>query len=192
MKRRKGFIPIALGRSEAVVAAPAESGTLSGFTLYEVMVSIAVMLVLSAMAIGYGSSNRAQAILLREEAALTDYLGRARALALRGYVPGGTTCAYGVHFAAAAVVLFEDRSSSCAATNYAYDSGEELETYTPQQRTSMDTGGVADVTFVPPEILVHAYPEPASWPDTPVTITLTVGSDSTRIQVYESGQITTL
>ncbi len=160
----------------------------AGFTLAEVMVSIAVVLILSAMAIGYSSSNRDQAILLRDEAAVTDYLMRARELALKGYEPGSTdVCAYGIKLDPSIPQIELVGYTDCSGDLGSAPS-ETRETYTLSNRVTMTiSGSVTDIAFIPPEIVTKVN-DGASLP---ASITLALGSNSITITISASGQITT-
>ena len=159
-----------------------------GFALYEVIVTLSIMVLLSTLALSYGASNRAQTRILRDEAAIVSYLGRARALAVKGYTAGETICAYGVHFDAEAktITLFEDKASPCSAADYVRGAGDgDVETYALNPQVSVTAP--SDITFVPPEVVVRVRPS-GLWP---AIVHLATGNETTNIEIYESGQITT-
>jgi len=167
--------------------------TRAGFTFYEVMVSVGVMLVLSALAVTYSTSTREQILIFREQAAVVSMLSRARGLAAKGYTAGSNIiCAYGVHFdeTDGEIIVFGDFGDSaadCTDVNYAYDAGEELKEYTLHPKVSM-SADASDIVFIPPDIEMKADGGAVSFP---VSIKLSAGGKSADVSVAASGQITT-
>ncbi len=159
-----------------------------GFALYEVIVTLSIMVLLSTLALSYGASNRAQTRILRDEAGIVSLLSHARSRAVKGYTAGETICAYGVHFDAETktATLFEDKASPCSAADYVRGAGDgDVETYVLNPQVSITAP--SDVTFVPPEVVVRVTP-PGPWP---AMVRLTTGGETTNIEIYESGQVTT-
>lgn len=87
-----------------------------GFTLVEMLVVIAIMGLLSGMAIVYSHTGQDQIALSIEESKIAQLILQAKELSIATYSTDSATCAYGVEF---------DYASSTASTTYslfAYDS----------------------------------------------------------------------
>jgi prepilin-type N-terminal cleavage/methylation domain-containing protein len=69
-----------------------------GFTLFEIIVVIAISMLLSTMVIVYSGSSRQQVALSVEAAKIAQVISRAKALTLSTYSSGSVDCGYGVKF----------------------------------------------------------------------------------------------
>ena len=98
-----------------------------GFTLVELLVVMALVVMLTSTLIIYSRTSERQFVLLRDEAKIIGALQQAKSQSLGSFiVPGGqSTCGYGVHFATTSIVIFKDlspsASSTCFDVNNVYD-----------------------------------------------------------------------
>jgi type II secretory pathway pseudopilin PulG len=68
-----------------------------GFTIIELMITFAIIIILSSYIILSNKTNRSQIILSLEQAKLVDALNTAKSLTLSTYVEGNSSCGYGVY-----------------------------------------------------------------------------------------------
>ncbi len=173
----------------------------SGFTLVETMVAIAISLILSTMLLSYNRSSEKQIVLFRDQAVLVGFLNRAKTLAIEKFNKDPLACAFGLYFPSndpRKVILFGDRELGSVPifgcktatgelnTNKQYDVGEEIESYTLDQRLLFtDVPPELTILFVPPELSVQANAQ------LPVVIKIqTIDSaNSASVTVGEAGQI---
>ena len=174
-----------------------------GFTLVEVMISISIAMVISTMLLSYNRSSEKQIVLFREQAALVGFLNRAKTLAVEKFNEDPLACAFGLYFPASEpkkFILFQDLQAEGSEpifgcrddeghlkTNHSYDVGEELESYTIDNRLNFkDVPSDLAILFVPPELsVVSSAPLPVA-----IKIETLDGASSALITVGEVGQIT--
>lgn len=141
-----------------------------GFTFIEVLVSVAIIIIIATVSIGYGNSARRQLALTRTQSHLVGMFNNVKSLSQNFlFTPpaGKRICAYGVHvnrvsgeFIAFNDLIDEDEDCEDIA-NHTYDNGEKLsgqinrfqldsqflEFITSSDATSPD---LVDVVFIPP------------------------------------------
>lgn len=109
-----------------------------GFTLFEVVVTLGIIALLSGVLIGYGRTNRAQLVLVNTEVKVMNLFSRAKTLATSGYLEGkeepipdgNKLCGYGVHVDTSeqTAFIFRELAADCAAADNVYtDPSEKLE-----------------------------------------------------------------
>jgi prepilin-type N-terminal cleavage/methylation domain-containing protein len=135
----------------------------SGFTMIELMISIGIMVMLTAIFIGYNRTTRDNIALMTERARLGQLIARAKSLALSSYTKDPQPCAYGVHLDYAArtyaLVGYDDPVTECSPmafidpANFRY-----YETFSVRPGVVLDAGGpnpLEDVFFVAPDPVTY-------------------------------------
>ena len=108
---KQGFTPLEMRRATSFLSVgcvsraglpqrkPCQNSSLTGFTLIEVLIVVAISAMLSAIAIGYSGVQRDQTALSVEETKISQFILQARSLAIATYSNAvGSTCGYGVSF----------------------------------------------------------------------------------------------
>jgi prepilin-type N-terminal cleavage/methylation domain-containing protein len=156
------------------------SGSLTsfrGFTLIEILVTLSILAVLSAVLIGYAAESSRQTFTLITRERVIRLLTRARALSTSTFLENLTAlqdpavpkaCGYGLHVnrEKGQLFLFRDMTTDCAATDYRYVQGtgdkpleSSLDSYTLDlgriQFVSGSLPDLDDVVFVPPNPKVY-------------------------------------
>lgn len=141
-----------------------------GFTVIELLVVTAVMLLLSSITLVYSTSMRGSISLDVESAKIGQVIARAKSLALATYnSPAGSPCAYGVsmYYASQTYTLFgytdptPNRCKTLGATGIDHDLNRTLiESYTTNPDLILDEPATAidvfyDVLFVPPDPTIY-------------------------------------
>lgn len=148
--------------------------------MIEILVTLAVFGILSAVMIAYSTSSGEQTLLLTTRESIVQLINRAKANSLAAYSTnnpdlgsGMATCGYGVHFdpSTGALNVFESEASStdaCASrTNFQFASGTDvmltssLDAYNidlSQFSVIPDTqGDLTDVVFTSPNTQTYIY-----------------------------------
>jgi prepilin-type N-terminal cleavage/methylation domain-containing protein len=178
-------------------------GAKDGFTFIEIITTVAVTALLSALFIGYSAGGRERLTLYREHARLLANIYRAKALAIETYAEPNVPCAFGVNLdvTASRYRLFRDEAPLCTTPSraYVYDStGDQVlsgEDYPlPAGYTlSLTPSNIRNITFVPPDPNVYISNTSGGVTSTNATIVVTSPNGSTlSIQVNDFGQITTI
>jgi type II secretory pathway pseudopilin PulG len=68
-----------------------------GFTIIELMITFAIIIILSSYIILSNKTNRSQIILSLEQAKIVDALNTAKSLTLSTYIEGNSSCGYGIY-----------------------------------------------------------------------------------------------
>ncbi len=161
-----GSTPLEISRSKRLPPRRRRSGSLTGFTLIETLVVIAIMGVLSAMLLSYNHVSTTQLALASDQATVAGALNRAKALTLEKYTPGltaGTTaCAYGVHFASSSYIVYGvlGDASCIGVSDYSYGG---VATTTVIQTLQLNAGVIftvapTDIYFTPPYLEAGSIP----------------------------------
>lgn len=168
----------------------------TGQTLIELIVSVSLIALLSALVLLYTRTGEFQTRLFREADRLVANLRRTQELALliqefQGAVP----CGYGIHFEASATnyIVFADlgSGSSCSSQDFrrAASGSEDFETVKLEPGVYILSSTASDVVFLPPEPRTSFNPAANE-----ATITLSLTSQPSltrRVKVTKFGQITT-
>jgi len=130
-----------------------------GFTLIEVMVVLAIIMVIMGIVVFNTGTERQGSALLRSAQTVSLNLRRAENYALSSKtfknnpdVPWG----WGAHFSGAGstnYIIFADLNN-----NQIYDSGEDFETAYFENGVSLNTVNISDVVFIPPSPTVIFTP----------------------------------
>jgi len=137
------------------------SSSLTGFTLVETMVVIAITAILTSMSIGYTRTNEKRIVLYAEQAKIVGMLGRAKALALQGYnrtAGNRLGVCYGVHFdflppTPETVSIYRAdvaETGECGA----YEESARIDTQTIDPRIEIVDVAVNDIAFKAPYVEV--------------------------------------
>lgn len=177
-----------------------------GFTLLETTIVIGIMIILSAIMIGYNRSSEKQIALYKDQAIIVGLINRAKSLALQRFNTSGVeVCAFGVYFDAQATpnrfILFQDKkrtgttpcknNNGVYLENGSYDISEELTTadiFTLHPKLKFkDISGSSDgnIIFIPPELEIKTDASPFV-----VNIQSVDGSLCSSIEIGVGGQIT--
>lgn len=111
-----------------------EGRSAAGFTLIEILVTLAILATLSAVMIGYSAESGKQTFMLLTRESIVQLLNRAKANSLAAYSSGNTlpdmsVCGYGVHVDSAADTLsiFQSNSADCnTRTDYSFSSSTDI------------------------------------------------------------------
>src|SRR3989338_1565423 len=100
----------------------------SGVTVIELLVTISVLAMLSAIVITYSRSGERQIALLRDQARVINAILRSKVLATQTYVTEEEFCGYGIHFSASGdFIIFKDLALDCSLSDQRYSgAGEEV------------------------------------------------------------------
>lgn len=177
--------------------------TSSGFTLVEMVVVFAVIIILTGGVILYSSGNRSQIALIQEQYRLINSFSRAKFLTLQFYQREiGIDCGYGVHLNQnSSFFIYKDKKidslDSCQDVNHSYkfdssideivkDSGYEFSPLIKFKNLA-----ISDILFVAP--YGHAMIVRGSFLDNEATIEITTAEErnSAKIKVNKYGQIST-
>ncbi len=108
----------------------------SGFTLVEVLVTMAILIIFSGVLVGYNQTSSRQLILISNQAKLVSLVSRAKNLSMStilenfggSYNPGDPlTCAYGVHVdkTSGKIFIFRDLAVDCDLSDKKYSGDNE-------------------------------------------------------------------
>jgi prepilin-type N-terminal cleavage/methylation domain-containing protein len=177
----------------------------AGFTLIELITTIAITALLSGLFIAYSSGGRERLTLYREQARLLSVIYRAKSLSIETYAEPNVPCAFGVNLDILnnRYRLFRDIDPACPTANryYVYDGMDEVlldEDYSLPTGFTLsvrDSGGVpvSNLTFVPPDPNVYLSNATGVSTSSQATIDLKSPNGSTlSLRVNEFGQITSL
>lgn len=145
--------------------------TKQGFTLIEVIVTLAVMSVLSSLLIVYTRSSELQIKILKDKATFIGALYRARSLALNTFQSEGVDCGYGIYVPDERhYVVWRDLGGSdgCKSANKKYDEPQEIleEAHELTSGVTFRNFGEQDflrsLLFIPPDPSIITVPEKSS------------------------------
>ena len=142
---------------------------INGFTVIELLVVTAILVIISAIVIFNVGSQRQNSALLRSAQKLSLDLRRAQSFALssKTYKTTGVPCGWGIHFngiGSTNYVIFADLASSadCSDRDFigASNSSEDFETANLESGISINSlsGNLSDVVFTPPDPIVNFTP----------------------------------
>lgn len=169
----------------------------------ELMVTVAIMTLLSAALISVTRTGDQQIVLFRESALLVANLNRVKGNAIQTFLQPGRPCGYGVFFNVASrnYTLFQDQPSTpndCTTANHVFDApAETLMVGTSAQVFALPVGiqfgpatNVSSVVYVPPN--PDVYINDGALQIGTITLQGVTGSGVITIQVNSAGQITTI
>lgn len=193
-----------------------EPRTSPGFTLIEVIVSISVMALLSAIFIGYSRQGAAQIKVLKNKSEFIAMMYRARSLAVATYQYDPPECGYGIHIftnenPARRYVLWRDTAGNgdCNDANPAmrangmYDTNkdsngdgkndEDVEFFTLDPGIEFGNAGapdfMGDILFIPPDPRIVRNANPGVSGALRVTIATPDGAAANTVNVNDYGQV---
>ena len=178
----------------------------NGFTLFEILIVMSIIAILSMVLVGYSRQSSRQLALATSQAKLTSLVSRAKFLALQTYfrppndIPfGKVICGYGVKVEARKIFIFQDIDTTCSANidSYIY-SGDDVELTGELNELNLENSVISIVPddsfpeldfaiFVPPEPLVKINEDSLSR----ASVVLTDGGTEVRLVITEDGQIGT-
>lgn len=185
-RRTDGFTPTP--HRACARCAPSERSRarlVSGFTLIEMTVVIAVLGLLATAMIPSSRKGERQVALAKEQALIVGALIRAKSLSIQKFQDRGQTiCGWGVHFEIqtpplrSRYLIFKDllTGSECTDANGSdrryTDFNEEVAGLSFQldarvKFVALPIPGIPDIVFVPPEQFVYLGGCSPSWPDPP-------------------------
>lgn len=168
----------------------------NGFTLIEILVVLAIIVIITGIVIFNINSERQNSALLRSAQKLSLDLRRAQSFALSSKVfkTSGVPCGWGAHFngvGSANYIIFADLAvnPNCSDRDFirAADGSEDFETINLEPGITVGSlsGGLTDVVFTPPDPIVTFTPDQTS-----ASVTLTAKNLTTRaIIVNKTGFI---
>ncbi len=144
-----------------------------GFTLIEILVTLGILAILSAILVGYASESSRQTFMMIARERVIRLFARVRSLSTSTYsvnAGGGNQmliCGYGLHVdrPAGKLFIFQEMASDCSIANYQYTPGTDVPLAGALDSYSLDTGRIQfvtdpngdlnDVVFVPPNPDIH-------------------------------------
>ena len=167
-----------------------------GFTLVEMIVVLAIIIVITGIVTFNISTERQNSALLRSAQKLSLDLRRAQSFALssKTYKTAGVPCGWGVHFNEAgstSYTIFADLASAQDCSNrdfkMASDGSENFEIVNLESGITVNSlsNNLSDVVFTPPDPMVNFTPNQTS-----VSIVLVNKNGATRaININKTGFI---
>lgn len=176
-----------------------------GFTLFEVLIVISIIAILSGILVGYSRQNSRQLALATSQAKLVSLVSRAKFLSIQTYFQpaegslplGKVICAYGVRVEDSRVFIFQDVDTTCSRnpSTYTYGgddvdlSGDLNELDLTDSLVNIVEDDVLPeiryIIFVPPEPLVKINEASI----TEGSIMLSDGDTVVGVSVTEDGQV---
>lgn len=158
-----------------------------GFTLIEMLVVLAIIVIITGIVIFNIGSERQNSALLRSSQKLSLDLRRAQTFALssRVFKTTGIPCGWGVHFngiGSTSYIIFADLALAADCSNRdfvrAADGSEDFETANLESGITVNSlsSGLSDVVFTPPEPTVTFTPAQTS-----ANVTLVNKNSTTRV-----------
>ncbi|MDO8585015.1 MAG: type II secretion system protein [bacterium] len=187
-----------------------------GFTLAEVIVSVSVMALLSAVFIGYSRSGSAQIKILKNKSEFIAMMYRARSLAVATYQYDPPECGYGIHVFTGEspvrrYVLWRDTAGNgdcndadpALRANGIYDinrdangdgkNDEDVEFFTLDSGIEFGNVGAADfmsdILFIPPDPRIIRNGNSGAVGQLRVVIGTPDGSSGSTLNVNDYGQV---
>lgn len=128
-----------------------------GFTLVEILVTAAIIALLTSVLTVYTRSQEAPLLLFREQSQLFSVINRAKSLSIQTFNNPDIPCGIGVRLEQTGrYFMFYDRASDCSSSDYRWQSGSDdttvpNEDYMLDSKINFATLPVSDVVFVPPD-----------------------------------------
>lgn len=163
-----------------------------GFTLIEILVTLAITSLLVGVLITYNRAGGLQIAVFRDQAKIINTLLRAKGLALQIFTEAVPACGYGVYFDAAGktFLIFKDLADPCSGSDNRYSgSAEDLETINLDPQLKFSNLGLTDILFIPPEPLVIIDGDPNKTGDFLIELDTISGGSPKRIKVNNFGQV---
>lgn len=181
---------------------------ISGFTIVEILVVLAITALLSSFIITYTGTGRAQVALYVEEAKLSQTILRAKSLAISTYNTPTVPCGYGLHVdylaRTYAIFSYKPTLSSCAAITEidpndidAYQQIGDAFPLAPELNFVSDPGTryLDTVFFTPPNPRTYLWVEGSADADMSdsgkIYVATKNNSLKSTIEVTSSGQVNT-
>lgn len=188
-------------------------GSRSGFTVYELLVIVGIMSILTGIVFSYTRRSEGQLALFRERAAIASAVLRAKGLAIQSFRPQAgvqPVCGYGIHVTRQDFTIFRElptvpggTTPTCAPTPDFYSGvSEEIERHTFNSRVALSIcgdgsagctplgGDTLDVLFIPPDPQVRFSPDQVGWNEFRLSITLLDQSSTFGdVVVNRAGQV---
>lgn len=170
-----------------------QGGNLTGFTTIEALIVVALIGILTALAVVYSTVGEARIVLFREQVKMASIIYKAKALSIETFSQAAVPCGYGVRLEPPdSYLLFKDLDPNCQVSDRVYSgdgSGELLESFNLDSRIIMLPVDSSDILFVPPDPRTYITPNPIG---NQVTIGLAVKNDNNQkleVKVNIAGQI---
>ena len=185
----------------------------AGFTVYELLVIVGIMSILTGIVFSYTRRSEGQLALFRERAAVASAVLRAKGLAVQSFRPQAgvqPVCGYGIHITPTAFMLFRELPTVpsgtgfvCAPTPDFYSGvSEEVERHSFDSRVVLSLcggnasscvpvgGNELDILFIPPDPQVRFSPDQAGWNEFRISVALQDQSSSFgEIVINRAGQV---
>lgn len=163
-----------------------------GFTLIEILVTVTITTLLSAILIGYSRVGNTQIILFKEQARIVNALLRAKSLSLQIFTKQIPACGYGIHFDSAgrSFILFRDAADLCSDSDNRYSgSAEDLGVQILDPQLKFSNLQLIDLLFIPPEPTVIIDGDSSKTGDFIIEIDTAAGGNPKKIKVNNFGQV---
>jgi hypothetical protein len=138
--------------------------------LFELVVTVGIIAMLSGVFIGYGRTSQAQLVLVNSELKLLNLFARAKSLSVSAFLEGNGAlpsgeyvCGYGVHIDTASqeAFIFRELSNDCGTLDNRYTGEDELmpgsqyhiryDNELAKLVVSSESPFLDDVIFIPPD-----------------------------------------
>lgn len=135
-----------------------------GFTIVELLITLAVISILSGGLVFYGRTAERQIILFKEQTKIISIVQKAKNLSFTTYAQKDVPCGYGVYFQQNlnqnlnSVILFQDISPSmdlnCSDVDNSYTASllsEKIEEIFLDKTIKFSELGISNIIFIPPD-----------------------------------------
>lgn len=133
-QERTGFTPLEISRRRRLPMR-LRIGSITGFTLIEMLVIISIILIFSTILIGYSREAGKQLLLVNNQANLVSLISRAKSLSIATFIENTAlplspsdpkVCGYGVHIekGAGEAFIFRDLAQDCSSGDNRFGSGD--------------------------------------------------------------------
>jgi|SRR3989344_1941968 len=187
-----------------------------GFTLVEAIVVIAIMVILTAILLGYSRNSEKQIIFFKEESLLIGSILRAKGFAIETFqpeinpgvvsAPSRIICGWGIHFGSNGYSIFADLMPQGSPSNYCntpaagnFNAADIIfETFALDSniiisQLSVNPGpsnnATLDITFIPPDPRVVFTPSNDNTEEAIIKLKLTDNSRCSLIKVNKGGRV---
>ncbi|MBI3046372.1 MAG: prepilin-type N-terminal cleavage/methylation domain-containing protein [Candidatus Harrisonbacteria bacterium] len=165
-----------------------------GFTLVEILVTLAITSLLVGVLITYNRTGGLQILIFKDQARVINMVLRAKSLAVQIFSQSIPVCGYGVHFDSVnkSFILFKDLADPCSGSDNRYSgSTEDLEIINLDSQLKFSNLELTDILFIPPEPIVIIDGDSGKSGDFLIELDTIRGGSPKIIKVNNFGQVST-